>query len=217
MPWVSSGVMRLIKLPRVGDSWQHPDLYWKCKNGKDPGELSTEPCPCSSTTSQDLCNLLLSSCPRSRLQTKSQPPLRLPFPGCMRNNRSQPRTVLHPNRAVMVTTNAQQTPALRNRNLTGSARPCGATRQPWLGAPRSPRSPHVPPLGFLGSAAPGAGWSSGRRAADVPSSRSAPACCQLSASGLLHCLLLPSPARAAAGWMFQLPLPGLVSGAVGWK
>lgn len=47
--------------------------------------------------------------------------------------------VLHPDGAVTVTTNAQQTPALRNRNLTCSTRPWdgsrGAMRPSGLGAP----------------------------------------------------------------------------------
>lgn len=92
----------------------------------------------------------------------------------------------------MVTTNAQQTPALRNRNLTCSTRPRGATGQPWLGAHRSPGSPRVPPAASWGSAAPGMGRSSGRRAADVPNSSSVnlgscPACC---------CQALPELPRA---------------------
>lgn len=110
----------------------------------------------------------------------------------------------------MVTTNAQQTPALRNRNLTCSTRPRGATRQPWLGARRSPGSPRVPPATSWGSAAP----------RDGPELRQKSCRCaqlQLGEPGLLSCLLLPSPAGAAAGWILQLVVPGFLCGAAGWE
>lgn len=95
------------------------------------------------------CATSLNSCPSRGLRTKSRPPPGLPFPGCVRNSGSRPRTTLHPNRAVMVT-NAQQTPALRNRNLTCSTRARGQLSSRGSAPPSLPGSPRVPLLGSLG-------------------------------------------------------------------
>lgn len=163
---------------------------------------------CSSTTSQDLCSLPLNSCPSRGLRTKSQPPPGLPFPGCVRNSESRPRTMLHPNRSVMVTTNAQQTPALRNRNLTCSTRPRGQLTS-YGSAPPLPGSPRVPSLGSLGSAAPG---SAGAPTGELPTCPAPPppaAGSQDPGSHAAHRCQVLLDAPADITW--------LLSGAVSWK
>lgn len=188
--------IRLIVSLGQETAWEHPDLDQK---GKAPGEQSTGPCPCSSITSQDLCSLPLNSCPSRGLQTKSQPPPGLPFPGCMRNSGSRPRTTLRPSRAVMVTTNAQQTPALRNRNLTCSTRPRG---QP---SSRGSAPPH-PALPVCHCLAP---WALQPQGQLKLLQKSCPHV-QL----LLHLLLARSiqdptlPTAAKSCWVLQLILPG---------